>query len=59
MEYNLEFKVIRNLVIFSTRVHNCASLSENVKGICMPQSKTEMLHLMDQSMISEVVPLTP
>jgi len=24
MEDNLEFKVIRNLVIFSVRVHNCA-----------------------------------
>jgi hypothetical protein len=59
MEENLEFKVIRNLVIFSAHEHNCPCLSENVKGICMPQNKTEVLYLMDQSMISEVVPLTP
>jgi len=59
MEENLEFKVIRNLVIFSAHVHNNACLSENVKGICIKQRKTEVLHLMHQSMISEVVPLTP
>ena len=59
MEDNLEFNVIRNLVIFSAHVHNCACLSENVKGICMPQNKTGLLHLMDQSMISDVVLLTP
>jgi hypothetical protein len=59
MEDNLEFKVIRNLVIFSAHVHNNVSLSENVKGIFIQQRKTEVLHLMHQSMISEVVPLTP
>jgi len=55
MEENLELKVIRNLVIVSAHVHNYARLSENVKGICVPQRKTEVLYLVDQSMISEVV----